>query len=226
MLGQTPPARILDVGCGVGQVVRTLDESGFHARGVEINEENLALADPLAAPRLQLYDGRNLPFADEEFAAVGAFNVLEHVDNPVAFLDEMARALQPGGRMVVSSPNFLRVLGWRDYHPRMQGFRQKWRNARTLLRHWRAYAVGKTLTFETMIPITRESALPDDDAITATNALDMHHYFRARNFTGIRVSCVDRPIPRWLESLLDATPLRYVMLNSFVTATKPFPAQR
>jgi 2-polyprenyl-3-methyl-5-hydroxy-6-metoxy-1,4-benzoquinol methylase len=212
---------ILDVGCGVGQVVRSLTEAGFAARGVEVSEANLAVAREHAG-QFDLYDGTTLPLVDQSVDAVGAFNVLEHVENPIGLLDEMTRVLRPGGRIVLSSPNFLRVLGWRDYHPHMRSLAQKWRNAKTLLRHKRVYAANpQTVLFEKMAPIQREQFQPDDDAITATTAIDFHHYLTARNYEKIRVSCVDRPLPRWIEALLDCTPLRFIILNSFVVAHKP-----
>ena len=213
-------ASILDVGCGVGQVVHALTALGFDAHGAEISAPNLDQART-GPGTFHLYDGEHLPFGNLTFDSVGAFNVLEHVENPVPFLDEMARVLRPGGRLVVSSPNFRRMLGWRDYHPEMQGLAQKWRNAQKLFHRRTAYARGEPVRFDTMKSISREPMQPDDDAVTATSALDLAHYFRTRKFTDIRVSCVDRPIPRGLEVLLDATPLRYVMLNSFVVATKP-----
>jgi len=211
--GAPDGAAILDVGCGVGQVVQELTGWGFAARGIDVA--------PGEAAGCERYDGRVIPFPDASFAAVGAFNVLEHVEEPVVFLDEMKRVLKPGGRMVISSPNFLRVLGWRDYHPRMAGVGQKLRNLRTLLEHVQLYRQERSMIhFEPMTPIFRDEPRPDDDATVATNALDLRHYFAVRGFTEIRVSCVDRPVPRALEFLLDLTPLRYLMLNAFVTARK------
>ncbi len=209
---------ILDVGCGVGQVVCALRERGFAARGIDVSAANVEAARDVACA---VYDGRVIPFTDASFDAVGAFNVLEHVEEPVAFLDEMTRVLRPGGRMVVSSPNFLRVLGWRDYHPRMAGLRQKLRNLRTLLHRVQLYGQEREFVhFETMEPIYRAEPRPDDDATVVTNGVDLRHYFVTRGFREVRVSCVDRPVPRTLEWLLDATPLRYLMLNAFVTGRK------
>jgi SAM-dependent methyltransferase len=208
-----PGAAILDVGCGAGQVVEALRARGFAASGLDV-----------APPEIEGchgYDGRTIPFPDASFSAVGAFNVLEHVEEPVAFLDEMTRVLKTGGRMVVSGPNFLRVLGWRDYHPHMAGWRQKARNARTLLEHAQLYRQERDMIhFEPMEPVWRQEPRPDDDATVATNALDLRQFFVARGFGEICVSCVDRPLPRALELALDLTPLRYLMLNAFVTARK------
>jgi SAM-dependent methyltransferase len=206
-------ADILDLGCGAGQVVETLRSNGFAATGLDVA--------PPPVVGCQGYDGRVIPFPAAAFSVVGAFNVLEHVEEPVAFLDEMARVVKTGGRVVVSSPNFLRVLGWRDYHPHMAGWRQKLRNLRTLLEHAQLYRQERGMIhFEPMEPVWREEPRPDDDATVATNAFDLRRYFAVRGFVDIRVSCVDRPLPRALEGLLDLTPLRYLMLNAFVTARK------
>ncbi len=213
-------APILDVGCGVGQVVRDLTAWGFQAFGVDVSQTSIAMARQ-HSPTCQVYDGRKLPFNNRSFSAVGAFNVLEHVRDPVYFLDEMHRVLLPGGTMVVSSPNFFRVIGWRDYHPRMQGFAQKMRNLRTLWRHSNHYSRDPgAVVFEKLTPIIRDNPMPDDDAIVATNSIDIRQYFRMRKFRWIHVSCVDRPVPMILEAVLDATPLRFLMLNSFVIAQK------
>lgn len=218
--GMSPHDPVLDVGCGVGQTVRLLTERGLQAHGVDVSETSIAFARQHAG-RFQIYDGHTLPFDDRSIAAVGAFNVLEHVEEQIALLDEMTRTLRPGGRMVISSPNFLRVFGWRDYHPHMRGILQKWRNLETLRRHARLYAEQKdAVLFEKLVPIERETYFPDDDAVTATNALDFRQYLQVRGYRNIRVSCVDRPTPKWMETLLDATPLRFLMLNAFVTAEK------
>lgn len=208
-----PGGTILDVGCGAGQVVEALRSAGFAASGLDVAPPDL--------PGCHGYDGRTIPFPDASFSAVGAFNVLEHVEDPIAFLDEMTRVLKPGGRIVISSPNFLRVLGWRDYHPHMAGLRRKLRNLRTLLVHAQLYRQERGMIhFEPMEPIFRAEPQPDDDATVATSSFDLRRYFTVRGFEDVRVSCVDRPLPRALELLLDATPLRYLMLNAFVTACK------
>ena len=211
----------MDVGCGVGQVVQALENQGFCAHGIDVSETSIEIART-HSETCQVYDGHRIPFPDETFQAVGAFNVLEHVEDPVCFLDEMGRVLCPGGRMVVSSPNFLRVLGWKDYHPRMRGVGQKWGNLKALLARKKRYSADATsVDFEKMIPIVRPDFMPDDDATVVTNSLDLQRYFQVWGYREIRVSCVDRPVPAFVESILDATPVRFLMLNSFVEARKP-----
>ena len=217
---QKPGGRALDVGCGVGQVVGRLTAVGVEAYGVDVSEPNIARAQKIS-PRCQLYDGKRLPFADKFFASVGAINVLEHVEEPEAFIAELVRVAEPGGRVVISSPNFLRVFGFRDYHPKMRGIGNKWRN-------WKRIREKKNLMrrapaevrFDRMTPIVKEPFEPDDDAIVATNAYEIE-FFLTRNGCEIeKVQCTDRYVPGFADLILNATPARYLMFNAFVVARK------
>lgn len=224
-----PGGRCLDVGCGVGQVIGRLTADGIEAHGVEISEPNLARAVRVA-PHARLYDGTHLPYPDAHFAAVGTLNVLEHVDQPEAFLAELVRVTEPDGTVVVSSPNFLRAFG-PGYHPRMRGLTQKWRNFQALRARRRTIRTAPhTVRFERMPPIVRHPFQPDDDAIVATNPLEMAFFLQHLGCTVERVECTDRYVPAPLDWLLNATPLRWMMFNAFVvarrSATPPTPPNR
>ena len=216
-------AKVLDVGCGVGQVVARLNEAGFEAHGIDVSEPNIARAHQ-HCERCQWYDGGMLPFPDGHFASAGALNVLEHVDEPEQFIRELARVVQPGGRVVLSSPNFLRVLGFRDYHPRMRGMGNKWRNWRRL---WQKRALMKRapddVRFDRMTPIVKEPFTPDDDAVVATNPLEMKFFLERAGCEVKRVECTDRYVARPVDFLLNLTPLRYLMFNAFLVARRASP---
>lgn len=212
--------RVLDAGCGVGQVVLKLKERGFSAYGVDVSESNIARASK-HSPECVVYDGHHLPFEDGFFDAAGALNVLEHVEEPEEFLRELVRVVKPGGRLVVSSPNFLRVLGFRDYHPRMRGIGNKlhnWQCLRQLRRQIRRDP--DSVRFERMPPIVKEPFTPDDDAIVVTNPLLIRFFLERYGCRVGSVVCTDRYVNPLAEFCLNATPLRYVMFNGFVTATK------
>ena len=215
-----PGARVLDVGCGVGQVVARLQEAGFEASGVDVSGPNIERAKKFS-DRCQLYDGRRLPFPDRHFASVGALNVLEHVEEPEAFVTELVRVTEAGGRLVLSSPNFFRVLGFRDYHPRMRGVASKWRNWRRLQEKRRQIRTAPdTVRFDRMTPIVKEPFTPDDDAIIATNALEMK-FFLERNGCAVEsVSCCDRYVAKPVDWLLNLLPTRYLMFNAFLVARR------
>jgi len=214
-----PGARVLDVGCGVGQVVARLTEAGYEAHGVDVSEPNIARARKFS-DRCQLYDGKRLPFPDKHFACAGALNVLEHVDEPEAFLRELVRVAAVGARVVVSSPNFLRVLGF-GYHPRMRGLANKWRNWKLIGEKRRQMRTRPdTVRFERMPPIVKTPFEPDDDAIVATNAVEIEFFLRRYDCDIEQVLCTDRYVARPIDFLLNASPLRYLMFNAFVVARK------
>ena len=213
-------AKVLDVGCGVGQVVARLAGKGFAAYGVDVSEPNIQRAQKFS-DRCRLYDGKKLPFSDEYFASVGALNVLEHVEEPEAFIDELVRVVERGGKVVLSSPNFFRVLGFRDYHPRMRGIASKWRNWKRLLEKRRQMrAEPASVRFDRMTPIVKEPFTPDDDAIVATNPLEMKFFLERAGCKVESVACTDRYVATPIDFLLNLTPARYLMFNAFLVARR------
>lgn len=211
-------SRVLDVGCGAGQVIQRLCQSGFEAFGVDVSEPNIQRARRYSE-NCQVYDGRNLPFPDRYFTSTGALNVLEHVEEPEAFIRELVRVTADGGRIVLSSPNFFRVIGFRDYHPRMRGLGNKLRNLRRLLQKLsQMKREPSAVRFDRMTPIIKEPFTPDDDAIVATNPLEMKFFLSQNGCEIDLVHCTDRYVAKPLDILLNFTPARYLMFNAFVVA--------
>lgn len=215
-----PGGRALDVGCGVGQVVTRLAEAGFEAHGVDVSAPNIELAGKIS-DHCRLYDGRRLPFPDRHFASAGALNVLEHVDEPEAFIAELVRVVEVGGRVVLSSPNFLRCLGLKDYHPKMRGVGNKWRNFRRLReKSARMKSSPEAVRFDRMEPIVREKFQPDDDAIVATNPVEMRFFLERAGCRVESVSCCDRYVNGLVDFALNIGPWRFGMFNAFLVATR------
>ena len=215
-----PAGKALDVGCGVGQVVQRLMDAGHEAHGVEVSGPNIEKAKRVS-DRCQLYDGRTLPFGDATFDSVGALNVLEHVEEPEAFVTELVRVVKPGGKVVVSSPNFFRALGLRDYHPRMRGIGNKWRNWQRLRAKRRQMAAEpESVRFDRMEPLRRVSFQPDDDAIVATNGAEIKFFLEQNGCGVVRVECTARYVAKPIDIALNLGPWRYFMFNAFVVARR------
>ena len=99
-----PPARgrTLEVGCGEGRVARDLAARGHAVTGVDASPTLLAAArEAQAGAEFVLVDAAALPFADESFDCVVAYNSLMDVDDMPAAVREAARVLTPAGRFCV-----------------------------------------------------------------------------------------------------------------------------
>lgn len=97
--------RILDIGCGQGApILRRLSESAT-AIGIDVSREQLRLATTNAPDAACLHgDMTRLPIRDGTCVAITAIHSLFHVpleDQP-AVIDEFARVLRPGGRVLLS----------------------------------------------------------------------------------------------------------------------------
>jgi SAM-dependent methyltransferase len=93
--GRSAPLRVLDFGCGAGQLVDRLRALGYDAYGCDVVLSNDALATGHCR-RIDLEPYR-LPFDDDFFDVVISTSVLEHARNPDEYLVEIYRVLKPGG---------------------------------------------------------------------------------------------------------------------------------
>ena len=95
---------LLDLGSGTGALLSRLSALGFKKKlGVEQNPETFQMK----SVDVKHWD-LNQPFArrmDHQFQCISAVEIIEHLDSPRAFLQEIYAALEPGGMAVISTPN-------------------------------------------------------------------------------------------------------------------------
>ena len=100
------PGKVLEIGCGTGFVLSGLCATFPQARlsGSDIFTEGLILtARRVPSAFLFQMDARHIPF-QEEFDFIGAFDVLEHIEEDNAVLAQMYQACKPGGGIVLTVP--------------------------------------------------------------------------------------------------------------------------
>ena len=113
-----PVDSYLDAGCGDGRFLAALPALGRVPRrvvGVDIADSILAtarLAAAAAGVDAELVRGNleRLPLADREFDLVVSIQVLEHLLDPAAGVNELSRVLRPGGTLLLSTDNRWNVL--------------------------------------------------------------------------------------------------------------------
>lgn len=102
-----PRGRILDVGCGLGLFLLALDPTAWDRYGLEPMPLPYAeAARQLGANRIlhgELTEGR---LRGQLFDVITFWDVLEHLPNPRAALEETYRLLEPGGLVLLTLPNF------------------------------------------------------------------------------------------------------------------------
>ncbi|MGH3362755.1 MAG: methyltransferase domain-containing protein [Nocardioides sp.] len=108
------PRRMLDVGSADGPSVGWMQ--GAHQRvAIDVDRRGLAPGDVCASALA-------LPFRDGAFDLVGAFDVIEHCEPEDQSLGELARVLEPSGRLLLSVPAY--QWAWSDHDVRAGHYRR------------------------------------------------------------------------------------------------------
>ena len=114
--------RLLDIGCGAGNLLRAARKSGWDAQGVDVA---VNAAKHVRELGFEVFRGelRDAHFPAGHFDVITAAELLEHLPDPRAELNEIVRLLRPGGLFWTTTPHACglaaRVLGlkWRCISP-------------------------------------------------------------------------------------------------------------
>ena len=99
-LRSTPPGRLLDVGYSVGGFADYLVRAGWECTGLDLNKRQ---HPKIKTIQCDLNNG--FPVENEAFDLVTAGEVIEHMLDESAFLQECRRVLKPTGQLVLTTPN-------------------------------------------------------------------------------------------------------------------------
>ena len=111
--------KLVDVGCGQGDFLMTMQHFGWDCAGVELDATAAAIARQRSGSQVTVGRIEDSHFPSESIDAITANHTIEHLHDPIAFLRESFRILRPGGKLVVVTPNST-SLGHRL-------FRESWR---------------------------------------------------------------------------------------------------
>ena len=105
-LGEAPPGgRMMDLGCGKGDLLVRLLRQGWTVEGLEVDAEAVSNARMNHGLNVHLGELESHRFPDNLFDAITMNHVIEHVHDPVALVRECLRLLKPGGQLVLATPN-------------------------------------------------------------------------------------------------------------------------
>ncbi|MGH2557421.1 MAG: methyltransferase domain-containing protein [Thermomicrobiales bacterium] len=121
-----PNPRILDAGCGTGQMLKRLEALGT-AIGIDSSAEAVSFAASRGARRLVRGTINAPPFPAGSFDCIVVLDVIEHVDDDTGILRSLRDAVRPGGSVIVTVP----------------AFRSLWSEHDVINRHKRRYNAGE-----------------------------------------------------------------------------------
>jgi ubiquinone/menaquinone biosynthesis C-methylase UbiE len=101
-----PTLRVLDVGCGPGDLSIRISQQCHEVQGVDVTPEMIQIAEEKAAFEpanvyFQQADACDLPFEDYSFDTVMSVNALQTMIRPEMAIMEMSRVLKPGGELLL-----------------------------------------------------------------------------------------------------------------------------
>jgi SAM-dependent methyltransferase len=169
--------RVLDVGCGEGQVARLAASLGARSIGIDPTWGQVTAAMRRGGgPAYTAASAHHLPFPAATFDAVVACLVFEHIPDADAAITEVARVLEPGGRFVF-------LLN----HPLLQAPGSGWIDDHILMeQYWR---VGPYLVEDT----TMEEV--DKGVVLPFVHRPLSRYVNAMSRQGLLVTHMDEPAP-------------------------------
>jgi ubiquinone/menaquinone biosynthesis C-methylase UbiE len=113
-------ARVLDLGCGTGELAMAAAAAGLRVTACDISPEMMRRAAASdhsgTVDWVKLAPGwRSLPFKPSAFDAIVAASVLEYVDEPCLTLRDCSRVLRPGGVMLFTIPDVTHPIRWLEW---------------------------------------------------------------------------------------------------------------
>jgi SAM-dependent methyltransferase len=200
----TPGSQALEIGCGLGELATYLGSlspsrlvaADFSPVAIEKAQAN-ALRLGLNNIDFVVEDIEGLNFADETFDVVVSCETVEHVPNPEVAVQELARVLKPGGRLFLTTPNYLSITGlYRAYRgltgrPSTEG--------------------GQPHNNLTMLPRTRRWVRRSGLNVLAIDGTG-HYLPVPRRRQGPLEVPMPKPLDRWL---------RWLATHSLIVARKP-----
>lgn len=178
---------MLDIGCGTGANL-TLAGAGVRTLGVDIHIEELA-------PGMLQGDAVSLPLRSRSVDVILALDVLEHVDDG-ALLEEAARVLRRGGRLILTVPAVSALWSVRD---EAAGHRRRYSRSTlraVVTRH--GFRIRELRGFQfLLLPVVVLSRLTRPASTAARDFEDAPPHFLNRLF--LAINRIEQLLPHWLQ---------------------------
>lgn len=103
-----------DIGCSTGAFIEAADQFGFETEGFELSTEAIELAPERIRKKIIRADvNQHLESTSQRYNLITAYDILEHMQDPRAFLVSLKKSLEPSGVLAIATPDtshFLRRI--------------------------------------------------------------------------------------------------------------------
>lgn len=103
--GMKPGMKLLEIGCGRGDILKKFKELGLEVEGFDLDEEAVKLNEGIPV-QLGNIESNPLPYMDNSFDVVYSKSLLEHLYYPERYMTEVYRVLRPNGLLLTLVPDW------------------------------------------------------------------------------------------------------------------------
>jgi len=106
LLDEADGSPVVDIGAGKGNFTHVLELHGYRAIAIDIDPDDYSYA---RAPFVQANLGDGLPLSSASCGGIVAIEIIEHLEEPLLLIREIARCLRPDGFAIITTPNVLSI---------------------------------------------------------------------------------------------------------------------
>lgn len=104
--GKISGRNLLDIGCGLGFLMKICQDNGWQVQGVDISDIAVEYARDTLGLSVELKRIEDVDFGGRKFNLILALGLLEHLEQPVEFIKRCYNLLEENGVLLIEAPNF------------------------------------------------------------------------------------------------------------------------
>jgi len=232
MISDVAGKAVLDVGCGMGDRTVVLALAGAAgATGLDLDPEKLLWARSLqrslgsGSAQFVLGSASALPFPDRSFHLVLLLDVIEHVQDPLAALQETQRVLLPGGKALINFPPYRSPWGAHLFEHVPIPWAHLICPGRQLLELWREIHARKVARGEVLTSAARTRCIMEADSVAdlwSLNEMTIKRFMELLSVASLEVVAVRLHTPGGLGTPLTRVhPIREYVVTRVSAVVRP-----
>lgn len=176
--------RVLEIGCGDGYGAILLSDSGANVVAIDVDNDSISYAKRKYDKEnlsFELYDGKVIDYPSQSFDVIVSFQVIEHVTDVKAYLNNIKRLLKSEGLLIITTPNRTYRLTaeqkpWNEFHLREYDLHSLMKEVLGIIPDSRFYAVKACDEIQSIEKERCRSSRAD------YNETEFHYVFKRANY--------------------------------------------